>query len=191
MSTIFKKQLMRSMEIEFKKLLHEITFIGEDEAERTLPGDEESIKYIIFNRTQWIQKFFHWYDDSVADKSVCVPSRKYNWNQLDTLNQIILHDCDSKLWHEVHDGFITESERLLDFVRGHSEEELNSEPRFKWMDNLTLGQWIEMYGVAHLKTGREKIRYIQNYHHFKIDPPITVSKMVRSHKFERVVHEDM
>ena len=151
-----KTELLSVTQTEFSKLEKLLEQIEPNMAQTK--QDDISIKDIIAHRAHWIGLFLNWYADGLAGKEVFFPAKGYKWNQLKKYNADLRerqHDID---WNSAKRRLAKQNKVLIDFIDGHTDEELYGAPMKGTNNDWPPGRWAEAAGPSHYRSAAKYIR---------------------------------
>lgn len=121
-------------------------------------AEETSIKDIVGHRAHWIALFLGWYADGQAGKEVFFPAKGYKWNALKSYNADLRAQQVDLGWQAARSLLAENHDKLIGFIKGHSDEALYGGP-MKGANNLwTAGRWAEAAGPSHYRSASKYIR---------------------------------
>ncbi len=152
-----KSELLEVTQKEYGKLKELIDTIDADAA-MIKRGEDTSIKDVIAHRAHWIDLFLGWYSDGLAGKQVSFPAKGYKWNDLTRYNADLRERQSQIDWQDAKALLEENYGRLLDFIRGRSEEELYGGPMKGANNAWTPGRWAEAAGPSHFRSASKYLR---------------------------------
>lgn len=152
-----KTELLDVTTKEFAKL--ERLIDGLDPSTTTVPDDEDtSIKDVIAHRAHWIGLFLGWYHAGAAGEEVHFPAEGYRWNELKRYNADLRARQRELGWDDARRQLVDAHGELLEFLDGHTDDELYGGPMAGARNDWTPGRWAEAAGASHYRSAGRYIR---------------------------------
>lgn len=154
-----RAELAAIAEKEFLKLEKLLATVEQSSALRK-DEDDTSVKDVVAHRAHWIELFFGWYEDGLADKEVFFPAEGFKWNELKRYNAE-LRGRQANLGFDDACSMLRESHaRLLRFIDASSDEALYGGPMKGARNDWTPGRWAEAAGPSHYRSASKYVRSV-------------------------------
>ncbi|MGD1887001.1 MAG: ClbS/DfsB family four-helix bundle protein [Cohaesibacteraceae bacterium] len=162
MAAINRDELHSVSEKEFARLTRLLDDLEDGLADKPDPANDDlAIKQIIAHRVHWLGLFFVWYDGGKAGEDVQTPAPGYKWNQLKAYNAKLHEAARDRDWAGIRQELEDGHARLMAFIDQNDDETLYTKHVYPWMNNWTLGRWVEASGPSHYRSAAKVIRSIK------------------------------
>ena len=159
MAATSRTELLGITHKEFDKLAKLVDSVDPDTALQKDDVDT-SIKDVVAHRAHWIDLFLGWYADGLAGKQVCFPAEGYKWNDLKRYNSDLRKAQHDMSWATAAETLRNNNDKLTDFIKGRSQEELYGGPMIGANNQWTPGRWAEAAGPSHFRSASKYIRAV-------------------------------
>lgn len=174
-----KKELLDSIEAEYRLLKHCLADLSPDELERPGVCRTWSVKDVIAHLVEWKKMFLRWYAAGLRGENPRTPADDLNWNQTPLLNERIYRKWKDERLEVVMAEFESTYAKMLELARSLPEDQLFQKQLYPWLRVWPLARWIAAQTSSHYRWARTRIRRWANLRRRKSDPTQTAIRKPR------------
>jgi hypothetical protein len=156
-AAVTKEELLEVAGKEYDKLDRLLARVDEDVA-LAKDDDDTSIKDTVGHRAHWIGLYLGWYHDGLAGRKVFFPAEGYKWSDLKRYNADLRSEQADLGWSDACGRLRHAHAELIEFIEGHSNDDLYAAPMVGANNNWTPGRWAEAAGPSHYRSASKYIR---------------------------------
>ena len=153
-----KSELLDFGEKEFKKLMEYSNKYKDSKSETQYIFDNRTAKDILSHLEAWYQLVFNWYQVGMKGEKPEIPAPGYTFKTAPELNEKLFQEYKDIKWEEIIKRLTTSHNKLMEIIKNHSEDELETKKKYKWTGTTNMASYFASVSSSHYVWASDLLR---------------------------------
>jgi hypothetical protein len=137
-----KSELLEFGSVEFQKLNQYVDKFVEFKLLAEPIFDNRTVKDVLAHLHAWHLLMLDWYTVGMRGETPQIPAPGYTFKTAPELNEKLYQDFKDVPWNEMRAKLEKTHNELIDIVKSHTDEELETKKKYKWTGTTSLACYL-------------------------------------------------
>ncbi|MHC5215303.1 ClbS/DfsB family four-helix bundle protein [Enterococcus sp. LJL128] len=155
-----KDSLLTQSKEEYQKLRSLVDTMTPEQQEQSFSFEDrdKNIRDVLIHLHEWHNMMERWYTEGMDGEKPAIPAPGYTFKTTPELNQKIWEAYQQTPLSEAKALLDKSSDRMLEIIEHHTNEELFTKKYYKWTNTTSLGAYLISSTSSHYDWAIKKIR---------------------------------